>query len=83
MKKKLKEMTFLEFLKEAKKEGIESEVIDNFKREVLEILHREAFSDEQILEMKMERLYNFLIDMGEKYVMLWEIALQKMKGKHD
>lgn len=55
MKNKLKEMTFLEFFEEAKREGIESEVLENMKRDLLKTLKEDGFTEKQINETKWEK----------------------------
>lgn len=62
MKKKPEEMTFKEFWEELKKERPASRVLEKSKRHLMEILRREGFSDEQINEMKMEKVWKLFTD---------------------
>lgn len=62
MKKKPEKMTFKEFWEELKKERQASRVLEKSKRHLMEILRREGFSDEQINEMKMEKVWKLFTD---------------------
>ena len=62
MKKKPVEMTFKEFFEKAKEQGIDNKTIEEIRHFMLDILHREAFTDEQISEMKMEKVWRCVID---------------------
>ena len=83
MKKKRKpgEMTFQEFWEEAKKEGVASEFIEVNKRFLLETLRREGFSEQQINEMKMEKIWKLFLDSlsvdMDKYMTEISIGLEK------
>jgi len=62
MKKKPAEMTFKEFFEKAKEQGIDKKTIVEIKHFMLDILHQEGFTDEQISELKMEKVWDFVID---------------------
>ena len=62
MKKKPAEMTFKEFFEKAKEQGIDNKTIEEIRHFMLDILHQEAFTDEQISEMKMEKVWRCVID---------------------
>lgn len=62
-KKKSSEMTFKEFFEEAKKEGIDSEEIESTKCWILNALCTEGFTEEQINDMKMEKVWKFTLDI--------------------
>jgi len=60
-KKKSGEMTFKEFFEEAEKEGIGINEIEDTKNWIMDFLHRDSFSDEQINIMKMEKVWKCVL----------------------
>ena len=61
-KKKPLEMTFKEFFEEAKKEGWTTKDAKNTKHWMLNALRSEGFTDEQINDMKMQKVWKFILD---------------------
>lgn len=61
MTKKVGEMTFKEFRVEVKKRGAD-EIIEDPNFGILIVLRREGFSDEQIDEMKMDKVWKLYLD---------------------
>lgn len=62
MKKKPAEMTFREFFKKAREQRIDAKTIEEIKHFMLDVLHQEGFTDEQISELKMQKIWNCVID---------------------
>lgn len=56
MNKKPEEMTFAEFFVEMQKEGVDSKEIEDVKNWMLDTLRRKGLTDEQINEMKMDKV---------------------------
>jgi len=61
-KKKSIEMSFKEFLEKAKKEGMDSREVEITKYWILKALRSEGFADEQINNMKMKKVWKFILD---------------------
>ena len=74
-------MTFREFLEKAKKESYDLPVIESIKREILQTMRKESFTDEQIYEMQMERLWKLWIDsyslLADQYLTQINAILEK------
>ena len=62
MKKKPAEITFREFFKKAREQRIDAKTIEEIKHFMLDILHHEGFTDEQINETKMEKVWSCVMD---------------------
>jgi membrane carboxypeptidase/penicillin-binding protein PbpC len=79
--KKVSQRTFREFLEKAKKESHDLPVIESTKREILQTMRKEGFTDEQIYEMKMERLWKLWIDsyslLADQYLTQINAILEK------
>jgi len=61
-RKKSVEMTFREFFKKAKKKGLDSKEMESTKHWILSALRSESFTDEQINNMKMQKVWKFILD---------------------
>ena len=61
-KKKSIEMSFKEFLEKAKKEGMDSREVEITKYWILKALRSQGFADEQINNMKMKKVWKFILD---------------------
>jgi len=56
MNKKESELTFKEFWEKEEEKDTDKETVEKDKRVMVEILHEKGFTDEQIDEMKMDRV---------------------------
>ncbi|MCK4481688.1 hypothetical protein KAU55_00565 [Candidatus Bathyarchaeota archaeon] len=81
-KKKASEMTFKEFMEETEKQG-EDRAAAEIKRELLTVLKKEGFSEEQVNEMKMDRVWkNYLKALGDEFEdMISSLAKSLETGK--
>jgi len=61
-KKKSVEMAFKEFFEKAKKEGMDNKEAESTKQWMLNALRSEGFTDEQINNMKMQKVWKFILD---------------------
>jgi len=81
IKKKVSEMTFKEFWEETKKKGA-SNVIEDQNFGVLAVLRKEGFSDEQINEMKMKKVYKLYLDSISVFFEQTITSLSRGLDKH-
>lgn len=56
------EMAFEEFFEKAKKKGLDSKEAESTKQWMLNALRSEGFTDEQINNMKMQKVWKFILD---------------------
>jgi len=61
-KKKSVEMAFKEFFEKVKKKGLDREEVESTKQWMLNALRSEGFTDEQINDMKMQKVWKFILD---------------------
>jgi len=61
-KKKREDMTFQEYWEEEKKKGKSNQAVENAKHAMLQTLRREGFTDKQVNEMKMDRVWKLYVD---------------------
>ena len=61
-RKKSVEMAFKEFFEKAKKKGSDSKEVESTKHWMLNALRSEGFTDEQINNMKMQKVWKFILD---------------------
>jgi uncharacterized protein YcfL len=64
-KKHPQDMTFKEFYMYDQK-GVTVEAVENEKREILEILREQGFSEQQVNEMKMKAVLTLMFDAADK-----------------
>jgi hypothetical protein len=65
-KKNWKEWTFKEFWEEEKKKGKDIETVESEKKRIMENLRRQGFSDQQINEMKNQKVLDLMWKTLEK-----------------
>ena len=81
MKKKLAEMTFREMWEEAERKGVDKKILEENKRFIMALLQREGFSDQQIYEMKMVKVWPLFWDsfgvLGDQLITLLNMGLER------
>ena len=55
-------MGFKEFFEKAEKKGLDSKEAESTKQWMLNALRSEGFTDEQINDMKMQKVWKFILD---------------------